>query len=149
MPVFHPSLVPLRTWNKHQHFKTTFCLVFFGWWRQQPPAGPVHPHNCTDLLVNPPLHQSWPPQDLKMLQPLHLRQDLSTDLQRTSCLFLVEIQSLGFKGADPHSSHFTLSCRLGFNYGAPSPLQCPGVDLMREAGKCDPRSSCVINNIRH
>lgn len=49
------------------------------------------------------------PQEI--LELLHLRQGLSTDLVRTSHLFPVEDHDLELGGADSHPRHLTPNCK--------------------------------------
>ncbi|MEQ2234978.1 hypothetical protein ILYODFUR_036936 [Ilyodon furcidens] len=79
--------------------------------------GPAQrPHYCgsrTDQSVNLPLHSSLThEQDPQILKLLHLRQELPSNLKRTSHPFPVENHGLRLGGADPHPSRFTLSCEL-------------------------------------
>ena len=68
---------------------------------------------CTDSPVNLTLHPSLTrEQDPKILKLLHLRQELSPNLEGASHLFPVKNHGLGLGGADFHPSHFTLGCKL-------------------------------------
>ncbi|KAK3527484.1 hypothetical protein QTP86_023019, partial [Hemibagrus guttatus] len=75
----------------------------------------IDPHYCcccTDPSVNLTIHPSLTrEQDPEILKLLHLRKDLPSNLKGASHLFPVENHGLGFGGADPHPSRFTLSCK--------------------------------------
>ena len=71
---------------------------------------------CTDPPVNLTLHPSLTSeQDPKILELLHLRQELSPNSEGASHLFQVENHGLRLGGADFHLSCFTLSCKLPQN----------------------------------
>ncbi|MEQ2245980.1 hypothetical protein ILYODFUR_033654 [Ilyodon furcidens] len=73
-----------------------------------------HPHycgRCTDPSVDLPLHSPLTcEQDPKILELLHLRQELPSNLKRTCHPFPVENHGLGVGGADLHPNCFTLGC---------------------------------------
>ncbi|MEQ2285243.1 hypothetical protein AMECASPLE_029797 [Ameca splendens] len=79
--------------------------------------GPAqHPHycgSCTNLSVDLPLHSPVTHKQVpKILELLHLRRELLSNMKRTSHPFPVENHGLGLEGADPHPSRFKLGCEL-------------------------------------
>ncbi|KAI3360880.1 hypothetical protein L3Q82_012887 [Scortum barcoo] len=113
--------------------------------------GPVHrPHNC-GRCTNPPVNLTLDlsltrEQDPEILELLHLRQDLSTHLERACHPFPVENHGLGFGGADSHPSRFTLGCKpLQYMLKGNSPAgvqHALGTGLTYYCRQCNEPSSC-------
>ncbi|XP_066536336.1 uncharacterized protein xcl32a.1 [Hoplias malabaricus] len=110
-----------------------------------------HTESLPDVRTPNPVSNEQEPEVFKLL---HLRQDLTSNLERALHPFPTENHGLGLGGADPHPYHFTLGCKLvqqelegririvppgsevQLSVGLSSP--CHHIDLTGEAVECDP-----------
>ena len=95
----------------------------------RPIQWPHYCSRCTDPPVNLALHPSLTrEQGSKILELLHLREELSSNPQGASHLFPVENHGPRVGGADFHPSCFILGCKLPQDMlstlGLPVPISC-------------------------
>ncbi|MEQ2217720.1 hypothetical protein XENOCAPTIV_020606 [Xenoophorus captivus] len=101
--------------NRSRRQQTRQRASLFGSALSSPQKTAQRPHyygSPTDPSVDLLLHSSLTrEQDSEIPEILHLRQELPSNLKRTSHPFLVENHGLRLGGADHHPSRFTLGCK--------------------------------------